>query len=189
MTRGAAPHLWVVASGVVQQSETDLMQALDLTGVVVETLKSPTADIPWTHQATLNLCWERQKQTEKEISINFPTVKPQERVCLPHHRCHFVVFCCSLKRTICATQWHHILGLLLEGVRWILTRSFIQSYLSNWNRIKLYNLSHLYTKTWLWKVRHVNTLNAQTKFATFDHHHYFADLPLTCPMSYACCQL
>lgn len=62
----AAAHLRVVTPGVVQQSETDLMQPLDFTGVVVETLEGPTADIPWTHQATLNLSWERQKHGQKD---------------------------------------------------------------------------------------------------------------------------
>lgn len=69
----AAPYLWVVAPGVVQQSQTDVVQPLDFTGVVVEALKRPTADIPWTHQAALNLHWEGETENrEKEISVNFP---------------------------------------------------------------------------------------------------------------------
>lgn len=42
----ALPHLRVVAPGVVQQSQTDVVQSLDFTGVVVEALKRPTADVP-----------------------------------------------------------------------------------------------------------------------------------------------
>lgn len=50
-----SPHLGVVATGVVQQSEADVVQALDLTGVVGEALERPTADIPRAHQAALDL--------------------------------------------------------------------------------------------------------------------------------------
>lgn len=59
---GAAPYLRVIAASVVQQGETDVVQPLDFTGVV-ETLKHPTANIPWTHQTTLDLSWGRQIQS------------------------------------------------------------------------------------------------------------------------------
>lgn len=63
--RSAVPHLRVVAASVVQQSETDVVQPLDFTGVV-ETLKHPAANIPRTHQTTLYLSWEMEGgDTEK----------------------------------------------------------------------------------------------------------------------------
>ena len=79
----ADPHLWVVAPCIVQQGETYVMEALDLAGAVAETLKHPTADIPWTHQAALNLHWERQKV--RMIRINFPALGWQKQEHLPNH--------------------------------------------------------------------------------------------------------
>lgn len=61
------PHLWVVTPSVVQQCETDLVQPLDFAGIVVETLKCPTADVPWAHQATLNLSWGRHRKRNEQL--------------------------------------------------------------------------------------------------------------------------
>lgn len=51
----ASPHLGVVSAGVVQQREADVVQTLDLAGVVGEALEGPAADIPRPQQAALDL--------------------------------------------------------------------------------------------------------------------------------------
>lgn len=73
---GLFPHLWVVTAGVVQQREADVVQALDLTGVVGEALKRPTADIPWTHQAALNLSWGTKTNNNNQVELQHVIMSP-----------------------------------------------------------------------------------------------------------------
>lgn len=57
----------------MQQREADVVQPLDLAGVVVETLERPAADVPRTHQAALDLSF-RGAATERKTSISVPAL-------------------------------------------------------------------------------------------------------------------
>lgn len=46
----------------MQQSQADVVQPLNLAGVVAETLERAAADIPRTHQATLDFTLETTEQ-------------------------------------------------------------------------------------------------------------------------------